>query len=87
MAVISIQPIQAQTVMGWPVVIDGLYPVSSDFLHGTITPPTGSPIAGSWDANGLCRDRHPDCNLDMNSAALDEAVETAQALRKHINRP
>jgi hypothetical protein len=87
LAVISIQPIQAKTVTGWPVVIDGLYPVSSDYLHGTITPPSGSPINGSWDAHGRCRDQHPDCNLDLDNGALGEAIETAEALRKHINRP
>ena len=84
---ISIQPIQAKTVAGWPAVIDGLYPVSGDFLHGTITPPAGNPINASWDANGRCRDRHTDCNLDLDNSQLDEAIETAQALRKHINRP
>jgi hypothetical protein len=87
LAVISIQPIQAKTVAGWPVVIDGLYPVSGDFLHGKITPPTGNPINALWDANGQCRDRHTDCNLDLDNCQLDEAIETAQALRKHINRP
>jgi hypothetical protein len=87
LAVISIQPIQAKTVAGWPVVIDGLYPVSSDFLHGTITPPSGNSIGGSWDAHGRCRDQHPDCNLDLDNGALGEAIETADALRKHINRP
>lgn len=86
MATIAIKPFQAVTVAGWPVTIDGLYLISSDFLAGTIHAPAGDTSA-SWDSYGRCRDHSDDCNLVMDNDQLREAIETAKALRTNINRP
>lgn len=87
MAAILIKPISAETLSGMPVMIDSLYPISSDFLQGTITAPNGSKFTASWDKNGICRDHDSSFNLNTDNGALQEAIETAEAYRKNIDRP
>jgi hypothetical protein len=80
MAIIKIEPIDIITSGEIEGTITGLYPISSDFIRGTLTK-NGKTWSVGWDKSGFCRDNDSSCNLALNDdGELMELLETAKIL-------
>ena len=77
MPIFMIKPIETTTHGGYSATIDGINSDSSDFITGTIHGKAGDTEV-SWDHSGICRDNHPDCNLNTKSNEFIEVVEAAR---------
>lgn len=57
-------PINTKTRGGHDAVVTDITNRATDQLDGYVMTPTGTRNV-RWDFHGICRDNHPDLNLDM----------------------
>ena len=81
MTAILIEPIQVTTRGGYNGEIIGISPTNTDVLVGWIDTPAFGRVRVRWNAYGVCRDNHPDCNIEMHEGGeAADAVHTATGL-------
>ncbi len=79
MATLLIQPIVVTTIGGMQARITGIDPTNHDCLEGGILPI--NPLTRTqWNLNGIARDSHDDCNLDMRADELSDLARLARQL-------
>ena len=72
MATIKIEPILTKTTGGYPARITGINTDPKDCFAGEVDAPSGV-IPVNWDSNGIARNSHPDCNLNVTSDEFNDA--------------
>jgi len=81
MTTILIEQIPVTTTGGYNGNIIGISPTNTDMLVGVINTPANGPTRVRWNAYGVCRDNHPDCNIEIHEdGEAADAVQTSNAL-------